>query len=41
MNSDIDGPGDLQWYKWQSAKSLDTRSSFYTDDNGITGDGYI
>lgn len=41
LTSDIDGPDDLEWYKWQSASDLETRGSFYTDTNSMTGDGYV
>jgi hypothetical protein len=33
--------GDQDWHLWRSAKELRAQSSFYTDDNSYTGDGYV
>jgi len=29
------------WYTWRSGEETGTKDSFYTDDFGGTGDGYI
>jgi len=29
------------WHVWRSAEELETHSSFYTDDNHYSGDGYV
>lgn len=39
VNNDTDV--SYQWYKWNSADELETKSSWYTDDSSYTGDGYI